>query len=486
MITWILKTVICSAFLLGVYFLLLEKEKMHKFNRFYLLLSIAFSLTIPFITITSKVPVNVVTENMVLPDYNLPTFDPVQSGVSPEWHFTFTDGLMIIYLLVTALLFYRFTKNLFKIYSKARKHKSRDYLGSKLVLIEDNLIPHSFLNYIFLNKSDFENDRIEKEILRHELTHVKQKHSIDIVLMEILLVLFWFNPVLYLYRRAIKLNHEFLADDAVIKAFRNEQAYQYLLIGAAKQISSLSITSQFNFSITKKRLLMMTHYTSAKTAILKQCIIIAVFFAGVLIFSTKETVAQVSQEKAISPSHKTPIKKDTAFVHFGNYAGGTKEGVSTEELNEYHNIINRTKTPAISWVDFRDKIPTSDRDRLESIFMEMSPIQQREETVAFFKPLPPLPRIVPTQTQFNNFKNSKIYGVWINEKKVLNSTLNKYVAKDFAQVFVSKLYGSAKKSRNYSYQVNLMTNAYYQAYHDQTIADKSNKMYFQGRRPIKK
>lgn len=484
MITWIVKMIICSALLSGMYFLVLEKEKMYKFNRFYLLASLVLSFLVPFITIKNKVPVKAITGYTALPDYALPSFDPVPIAVSNETHFSFADILPAMYLLVTAFLFYRFIRNFLKIYSKARKYKWNAYAGAKLVLIEDQLIPHSFFNFIFLNKQSFENGNIEKEILRHELTHVRQKHSIDVLLIEILIVFFWFNPVLYLYRKAIKLNHEFLADDAVIKTFRNRQAYQYLLIGASGQLKSIPITSQFNFSITKKRLLMMTRNTPATTAVLKQCLSMIVFGASILLFSAKETVAQVVQDTpppaVVSGSSST--EKDTATAHFGNYAGGTEEGVPDEELNEYHSIINRVKTPDMNWYDFREKISSRDKERLEAIFMKMNLQQQRAETLAFIRPFPPLPRVVPTTTQFDNFKNGKIYGVWINGKKVNNSELNNYSAKDFAQVFISKLYGAAKKGRNYSYQADLMTNDYYQAYYDRTISDTSNHMVFQGRR----
>jgi hypothetical protein len=104
--------------------------------------------------------------------------------------------------------------------------------------------------------------------------------------------------------------------------------------------------------------------------------------------------------------------------------------------------------------------------------------QQQQQTVIFLRPSPPLPRVVPTEKQFENFKNEKVYGVWINGKRVSNTVLNSYTAKDFSQVFVSKLYGAAKKNKSYSYQVNMMTKDYYQAYYDRTVADKSNTMGF--------
>ena len=488
MIEQIIKMALCSALFLLVYFLFLQKEKMCRFNRFYLLFSFALSFLIPFITFTIHTPTSIQPAGnyFLTPLEILPNADKLQNVKTVESYISIAHLLLLAYWAITIVLFIRFVKNILKMYLKIKAGKSIFYKGARLVLSPENLTPHSFLNFIFLNKTSYEKGGIGEEILFHELTHVKQRHTIDVLLIELATVFLWFNPFVFLYRKVIRLNHEFLADDSVVKTFQNERSYQYLLIGAAKQTAGLAITSQFNFSITKKRLVMITHHTSAKTAILKQCLCMAVFFASVLFFSSKETIAQGVPESPVTKSKEPLQKKDTGSMHAGFYAGGTEKGVSEEELNQYHQIINRTKTPDMSWADFRHKVPSADRKKLESIFMQMSPKQQLQETVIFLKPVAPLPHVVPTEKQFANFKNSKIYGVWINEKKVPNSELNKYDAKDFSQVFVSKLYGAAKKNKDYSFQVNLMTNGYYKDYYNMTIADQSNRLTFQFRREMSK
>ena len=94
----------------------------------------------------------------------------------------------------------------------------------------------------------------------------------------------------------------------------------------------------------------------------------------------------------------------------------------------------------------------------------MSIAQQSDQTIVFTKNPSPLPKVVPTEKQFDQYKNPNVYGIWIDDKKVSNQALNDYKNTDFSQVSVSKLYGVAKEGRSYSHQVNMMTNAYYATY----------------------
>lgn len=500
MILYLFKTILCSAIFLLMYFLFLEKEKMYRFNRFYLLGSILFSLLIPLITITVEkdTPLYLmndyvfIMENVSTEVAPLTSIEPIQTSIATESLLIYAYGLITAFFLLLLLV------NVYKLYSKIRQRKSIYYKGSKLVLIEEEITPHSFLNYIFLNKTSFEEGRIEKEILHHELTHVKQGHTIDVLIIEIFAAFLWFNPFVFLLKRAIKLNHEFLADEGVVNKFHNLTGYQSLLLDKTNQQAALSITSQFNFLITKKRLNMITKYTSRRNAILKQSFVVLIITAAIFVFSSKVLLAQ-EVENDISPIEElaayvqdlvrlpdATILKDTTRPTLRNfYAGGTKDGVSDEFLNEYHSIINRNKTSQMKGNDFRKTLPVTDYKRLEEIFLKMSLQQQLKETVVFMKPTPPGAKVVPTQKQFSSFKNSKIYGVWINEKKVSNSELDKYSAEDFSKMDISKLYGAAKKGRIYSHQVDLMTNDYYEAYRASTLANKTNKMVFQSYRPQK-
>jgi hypothetical protein len=122
-------------------------------------------------------------------------------------------------------LLFRLLYNIQKVVERTRNAAKQIWENVSLVFINERQLPHAFLNYIFINKDDFENGKVEVELLKHELAHIKQRHSYDIIFIEILKAIFWFNPLLILFEKAIKLNHEFLADQSVIKQFKNVKGY---------------------------------------------------------------------------------------------------------------------------------------------------------------------------------------------------------------------------------------------------------------------
>jgi len=440
MITYITKTILCSALLLLIYKFFLEKEKMHRFNRFYLLFSIALSFIAPLITINVKSSINPISESISLINSDIQSSISNQSQKITFEQSQYPNILLLIYLVVSIFFLYRFTKNMYILFRKIKNNESTSYFNSKLVLTAEKQIPHSFLNYIFIYNEDFQQGRIEKEILHHELTHVNQKHSIDISIIELIIVLTWFNPIIFFYRQAVQLNHEFLADESVVSTLNNTQSYQLLLLNKASQQNNLILSSPFNYIITKKRLVMMTKKTSIKTAVIKQIALIPLLVAMVFLFSSKG----IAQETLKVENEKQTVQ--------------STKGVTQDIINEYNSIIDKYKKPSDN---FLKMINAADRERLEAIYWQMSKEQQNYQTVFFTKIVFPKP-IVPTKDQLESFKNKQKYGVWVDGKKIENSALYDYINTDFANVFVSELLKNAIDYGKYEYQVDLSTKKYYQ------------------------
>ena len=284
--------------LLTVYHLVLEKEKMHQFNRVYLLFSVVFSLAIPFITIE-------IIQEIAMPN--------VQNSTIQINHGSFvlveeTNYLPIIlwsiYGLITLLFSIRFIRNISKIISKINANKRIDYKNAKLVLLKEKMLPHTFLNFIFINEIDYNNQKIENELLSHEFTHVTQKHTFDILFIEILKTIFWFNPIFIFYKKAIQLNHEFLADEKVVTSYDNVPFYQSLLLLKANENQPFYLASNLNYLITKKRLLMMTKTTSKTQALLKKAMLIPIVATLLFLLCTK-VVAQETNVKKETTSKKS-------------------------------------------------------------------------------------------------------------------------------------------------------------------------------------
>ena len=110
----------------------------------------------------------------------------------------------------------------------------------------------------------------------HELVHVNQKHTIDILFIEVLKVFFWFNPLFIFYKKAIQLNHEFLADEEIVKTYNNVPFYQNLLLQKGIGTQTIYLASNLNYLVTKKRLIMMTKSTSQTIATIKKIAILCI------------------------------------------------------------------------------------------------------------------------------------------------------------------------------------------------------------------
>ena len=459
MITYISKTILCSALLILIYHLFLEKEKMHRFNRFYLLFGIAFSFIIPLITIKTKVLGFPISESIKLASTNLQSSVPQQIIPSINDSFSLSNILLVIYVTVTAFLFCRFIVNISVIFLKIRNNNSVKYLDTKLILTRDDLTPHSFLNYIFVHFKDFERGTIEKEILSHELTHVRQRHSIDILFIELLMIFAWINPLLFLYRKAIQLNHEFLADEFVVNKFSDTQTYQLLLVDKATKTNNLLLSSPFNYLLTKKRIIMMSKKTSLKVAILKQMALIPVIAITGFLFTTK-----------IDAQDRTIVAQQ--------HIESTQNGVSQELLKEYQDIINKYKRTFKDGKEgYNLTLVQTDRERLEKIFFQMTK-EQQDVQIFVFEPNSSMvmSRRVPTKDQLESYKDPKMYGVWINGDRVSNDVLSNYKNTDFAWVFESKLMKNATNYGKHVYQVDLMTNNNYQEYYNRGISDKGSTL----------
>ncbi|WP_269224058.1 M56 family metallopeptidase [Flavobacterium sp. IMCC34518] len=285
MIDFLIKSSISLLALLIFYHLVLEKEKMNQFNRFYLLFSLVFSFVIPFITIELSTEIIQSVKNPA----NI-LFLQGSSQIIKETNYT-TYWLWIIYGIITLFWSIRFIRNILKITAKIKTNTTLDYHNAKLVLIPEKILPYTFLNYIFINETDYNNRNIEAELYAHELTHVRQIHTLDVLLIEFLKTIFWFNPIFIFYKKAIQLNHEFLADEFVIRSYENIPFYQSLLVSKANVKQPLLLVSNLTFLATKKRLLMMTKNTTQTKAILKQIALIPVFGAVFYCISIK-TVAR--------------------------------------------------------------------------------------------------------------------------------------------------------------------------------------------------
>ena len=445
MIVYILKSVGCLALLLFFYHFILEKEKMHNFNRYYLLGSVIFSFLVPLATITTVIKN---TEPIIVSDVlNEPTALNNFTPIIIEETFNYTQLYIGIYLLIAMVFLLRFGFNLFKIVNKINRNKRIKYKDAVLVLVDDKILPHTFLKYIFINKDEYIEGNIEEELFTHELTHVIQKHTIDVLIIEFIQAIFWINPLFIFTKKAIQLNHEFLADETVINQHKNTFHYQHLLLNKAAWNNEYYLASNLNYSLTKKRLEMMTTQSSQTKILLKKLAVIPLL-AGFVFFFAERVEAQEKKE-IIEIVEEIPNQK-----------------IKISETEIYKDYANRN-----TFITYKDK----NGKKISKKYSELT----KEEKKRIFPP-PPLKskKKIPTKKLIDKLKKVEKYAIWIDGKVVENSTLENYKHSDFSNFFVSFVHKNARSKRfPQEYQASLYTHKYFNAENEKRV--KQFKKYLE-------
>lgn len=329
MIIYLIYSTISLGLLLLFYHLILEKEKMHSINRGFLIFSLIFSFTIPIIPVGMiDFPTNAFSfldfltseksENIVIQGgewYELDTESALASNQgSQTGRINFPMAAWLIYMIVSSGMFIRLIRIVHRIQLKTDRSDKRLFNGTVIVLLSEDTTPHTFLNKIFLNKRRYLNGEIPQEVILHEVTHARQKHSLDILLVEFLKILFWFNPLIYLYKNAILLNHEFLADEAVLKQGNSVNNYQKVLLKSLLLQPSHGLSSRLNYSLTKKRLQMMTKSKSTYRSVLKLLVAIPLIVTISLLPGCDSTSHNLSPDIEASDELRIEILEDSSLM----------------------------------------------------------------------------------------------------------------------------------------------------------------------------
>jgi beta-lactamase regulating signal transducer with metallopeptidase domain len=318
MIAYILKSSVSLLMMFAVYWFLLRKEKLFVFNRFFLISAVIFSLIVPFITIPVHFTAapqlkEIITANNypstflkeVSNDASEPTSILSPSVVNRSAdndlnHSSFISlslVLFVIYILGAILFLFRFSKNLFYIKIRINQFESINYRGCRVHLTDDKTAPSCFFRNIFLNREDYQSGLIDQKIIDHEVEHAIQLHAIDIILIEAVKIAYWFNPIYILYDRAIRINHEYLADNGIIAKEFDVEIYIDKLIRFVSTQKSIPLTSSSHFSFTKNRIAMMQKIKSGIG--INAAKIIAAISLGTLMFlllSFKESQPAVTSK----------------------------------------------------------------------------------------------------------------------------------------------------------------------------------------------
>ncbi len=386
------------------YKLFLEKENIHFVKRFYLLFSLVFAFIIPLITLTYEV--EVIVQSEIVSEITTPLLIAAKTEIIQESVDYLSIILWSIYGIGVLVFGFRFIRNIVVISKKIRTNERLKEPSHINVLLSSSIIPHTFLSYIFVPKKEFQNKNIPEEVLLHEKTHVLQKHTLDILFVEVLQVIFWFNPLFIFIKRSIKLNHEFLADHNVLKQRFSIQNYFELLLNYPNSSNQAVLSSPINYSLTKKRLQMMTKEFSKKRTMLKLITLVPVLSLCVLFFNNEIVAKEVERplDEIIYPDAEefNTLEKPSIIV-LKNVEKTTaseitiqnsfQEGVTEEMVKEY-NIWAKDLNSKING-NKQITIRKSDIDRMKYIYKNMTSDQRKgAEQFPDIPPPPPAPKVM--------------------------------------------------------------------------------------------
>ena len=281
------------------YRLMLSRETFHRVNRIVLLATAVVSFMLPFCVITLHETVVMPAPQASVEVGNMVA--EVAEPVVPLWQsllpYVFTIGVVIT-LGHTLWSIFR----IMRLIKESEQHPQADGI---VVCVTGNaqMSPFSWMHYIVMNRRDYEEQ--DAAILAHERGHIRLRHSWDVVFVDMLTALQWFNPAMWMLRMDLRAIHEYEADAAVLSQGINARQYQYLLVTKAAGIGGYSIANGISHSTLKNRITMMLHKKSQKSHLLKLLVLLPI--VAVALVLNAQTVKDVVYASADKDSHEVVV-----------------------------------------------------------------------------------------------------------------------------------------------------------------------------------
>ncbi|GGH07047.1 M56 family metallopeptidase [Pedobacter zeae] len=263
----------------ATYYLVLRRLTFYSINRMFLLFGILFSSAYPFINLTDFFADRKAVPAFV-PRFNQQVSQLVQqNAVSVFWQIL--TILFYIGVLVMALRLLVQFISLYRVHKNSSPDRLADY---EVRILNDQVSPFSFWQTIYINPTLHKKQDLNN-ILEHEKVHVEEWHTIDIILAEFCIVFYWFNPGVWLMKKAVRENIEFITDAKILKKGIDKKAYQYSLLDVGTLQPSVAIVNNFNLSDLKKRIKMMNAKRSSKVNLTRYLFVLPVLLCVTLAFT---------------------------------------------------------------------------------------------------------------------------------------------------------------------------------------------------------
>ncbi len=259
---YLIKSLLSMGIFYLTWFLFFRKQTDFRFNRYYLILATLLAVFVPLMHLPELFPAGFRNPIGQLPIVQIREVLIGNTG-SQAAGWSLASVLWGIYLLGMFVMTVRLLLSLRQLYRLAGKSETKTEAGIKYIFTFGKLPVFSFFHLIFISKEIFENPHAAT-IINHEKIHIRQKHSVDLFLFELLSIFQWFNPFVYLMKKAAKENHEFIADNSMPVSESSGNGYLNLLLREASGAELSPITHNFSYSLLKKRMIMMRNQKSQK------------------------------------------------------------------------------------------------------------------------------------------------------------------------------------------------------------------------------
>ncbi len=349
---FILKSSGLLAMFYFAYIILLRKETFFNSSRWFLIAGLITSVVLPFVVYTKiiwiqpapvQAPDPVITEqtikNIPVEMNNVISYQPKytpqeiteEKSVEINWDLV----LLAVYSIGFAAFMLKFVLDFYSLNSVLKGKKIEQQEDFKFIDISENIAPFSYFDYIVYNSSLYTSSELES-ILEHEKVHSDQKHTVDVLISRIFCILFWFNPIVWLYKKAILQNLEFIADSEASKKIADKKAYQYTLLKITTHETCVAITNHFYQSLIKKRIVMLNKNQSNKRNYWKYYAVIPALGAFILLFQIK-TIAQEKKENLATVQNDT-IKEEQEIIKITKNTTDQELKDLTSKLKTDHNL----------------------------------------------------------------------------------------------------------------------------------------------------
>ena len=400
---YLLKSVVWLAGFTVIYLVFLRDERFFVLKRAYLLTGIIASFIFPLITLHYRVEIPASTSGDVT------VAGALTAGSAAKGFLSGPSGILffLIILYVSGIIFlgYRLIHHIIslrKVISSAEVKKSRE---AKLVKVKGIPASFSFFNYVFMNP--LTDDEEEKEILNHELIHVRQKHWLDLIFAEFLCLVQWVNPFAWIYTRLIRQNHEYLADEEALKLTSNPGNYRAALINQLFNSKVISLSNSFNYSLNQTRFNMMKKIIASPYRKLKALFILPVFMIVFYAFAKPDykytSVEKITEDNDPAPAAVSQEVRGIVFQKGGVPLPGAAiviKGTTIGTISDNKGLFKLVNVSGdallvVTYVGFKSKV-------IKPVFnseMKIEMVQDTLKVVNYEGSIPPPPPPPPPSSE---------------------------------------------------------------------------------------